>query len=289
MKNRCSRSVWMATLSVILLYSNPTWAAQIKLPLANGIIVNADYRQGAKDQAAVFVLHGFMATYSLNIIQTMATELEDHGYTVLAPTLSLNTNNRRGGANCGAVHTHTMESDVDEIAWWIDWLIAKDYKKIILVGFSTGALQVTIYLNTHKNPHIQKVILLSPAYLAGKPFSAEVENMDRIKAEKLLAAHNEKLKKYSLSYCKANFLAPPNVYLSYKAWTMAKLLNGIKKISLPKSVIVGSNDHRFEIHLDDKLKKTGARFISIKGADHFFDSPYEFDFLDAFMSEIEAK
>lgn len=288
MKIRCPLSFRMTMVSLILLYSNPIWADQINLKLPNGVVANADYRQGAKDKPAVFLLHGFMATYNLNIIQIMAAELEDNGYSVLAPTLSLNINNRQDGANCSALHTHTMKSDVDEISWWINFLVEQGHKKIILTGFSTGALQVTVYLNTHKNPHIQKTILLSPAYLAGKPFSPEVEKMDSAKAKKMIAAHKKQLQKYSLSYCKSNFLSPPEVYLSYKTWTLAKLLAGIKRITLPKAVIIGSNDHRFKINLKEKLRKTKARVITIEGADHFFDSPYEFEFLEKFMHEIET-
>jgi len=270
------------------LYSIPIWADQINLKLPNGVIVNADYRQGAKDKPAVFLLHGFMATYNLNIIQIIAAELQDNGYSVLAPTLSLNINNRQEGANCSAVHTHTMKSDVDEISWWVNFLLAQGHKKIILSGFSTGALQVTIYLNTRKHPHIQKTILLSPAYLAGKPFSPEVEKMDRAKAIEMMTAHKKQLQKFSLSYCKSNFLAPPEVYLSYKTWTLAKLLAGIKKIATPKTIIIGGNDRRFDINLEEKLRKTNAHVISIKGSDHFFDSPYEFDLLEKFMNEIET-
>jgi len=279
---RCIISVFLA-----LLVSKPVIAEQISVMLPGKISANADYREGDPSLPAVFLLHGFMATHQLNIIQIMADELHGRGFTVVAPTLSLQINNRRAGANCDAVHTHTMESDVDEIAWWLEWLKNKGHEQIIVVGFSTGSLQVAILLSRGAPPYVSKAILVSPAYLAGEPFPQAEEQTEIATAKKLVALNQSQLSEYHLSYCKGDFVAPPNVFLSYKHWTEPRLQEKIEKIPVPHVVIIGGEDHRFGVKLGGKLKATHTRVITIAGASHFFDSPYEFDFLDQFIREVE--
>ena len=162
-------------------------AAPITVSGINDYVLNADFREGEPGKPAVVLLHGFMATNNLNVIQFMAAELESNGYTVLAPTLSLNINNRREGINCEAVHTHTMESDVQEISWWISWLKNKGYKDVVMAGFSTGGLQAAILLSGGDLNVIRKAILVSPAYLAGAPFSQQEEKRDIETAKKMIS------------------------------------------------------------------------------------------------------
>ena len=150
---------------ILIVCVKPSLAVQLTVSLPNNVTANADYRTGEAEKPVVFLLHGFMATHNLNIIQIMADELESQGYSVIAPTLSLKINNRHSGANCDAVHTHTMESDIEEIAWWVGWLKSKNYKDIVMAGFSTGGLQVAIYLSRNNPDIIKKAVLVSPCLL----------------------------------------------------------------------------------------------------------------------------
>lgn len=271
---------------IMIFFLTPALSDQITVSLPGNITANADYRKGEANKPVVFLLHGFMATHNLNIVQIMADELEAQGYTVVAPTLSLKINNRRSGANCDAVHTHTMESDIEEIAWWINWLKNKGYREVVMAGFSTGSLQIALYLSRNKPGIIKKAVLISPAYLGGSPFSLEEEKVDIAAAQNLLKKHETQLHEFHLSYCKGNFVAPPKVYLSYKEWTAARLLETAQNISVPYIVIIGGEDHRFGTRLSKKFKKIGAPVVTIPGANHFFDSPYEFDFLDQFTNDV---
>ena len=81
-------------------------------------------------------------------------------------------------------------------------------------------------------------------------------------------------------------MSPPKVFLSYKEWTETRLLEVVQKITIPYIVIIGGEDHRFGTRLGKKLKKINSPVITISGANHFFDSPYEFDFLDQFTREV---
>lgn len=278
-------------LSIILIiyfivFHDLAYAGQISVSISENITANADFRQGETNKPAVFLLHGFMSTHNLNIIQIMADELENNGFTVLAPTLSLNINNRRAGANCDAVHTHTMESDIREIVWWMQWLQNKGYNKVIITGFSTGSLQIAILLTRNSLKFIKKAVLVSPAYLAGKPFSEDEEKADIATAKSMLRKNQNQLHEFHLSYCKGDFVAPPKVFLSYKKWTANRLMDVIKAISIPHSVIIGGDDHRFGNRLSKTLNNNQTTVITIPGANHFFDSPHEFDFLDAFLNEM---
>ena len=153
MKATISKKFSYFTFLVLLFIHNPLFCEVISVNIFENTAANADFRPGDKNKPAVFLLHGFMSTHNLNIIQVIAEELEDQGYTVLAPTLSLNINNRQSGINCDAVHTHTMESDVIEIGKWIDWLKNKGHNDIIMTGFSTGALLLATCLeNFQKFP-----------------------------------------------------------------------------------------------------------------------------------------
>ena len=274
-------------LLVCFFALTPVLSEQISVTLPNDITANADFRKGDSNKPAIFVLHGFMSTHNLNIIQTISNELESHGYTVLAPTLSLNINNRHSGASCEAVHTHTMETDVAEVKWWINWLASKGYSEIIVVGHSTGSLQLAIALSKDPPVTVSKAIFTAPAYLQGDPFPQAEENADIAIAKQLEAKNDNKLHKYHLSYCKGNFVAPYNVFLSYKAWSRQSLIETIGRVTIPYSIILGGEDHRFGLLLNSKLNQLGARIITVEGANHFFSSPHEFDFLDKLVGELK--
>jgi len=263
-------------------------AAPITVLLPSKIVANADFRRGDSNKPAVLVLHGFMATYNLNIVQTIIGELEDQGFTVLAPTLSLRINNRQSGANCEAVHTHTMETDIAEISWWIDWLKRKGYRNVEVIGFSTGGLQVAALFEKHVPAIVKKVILVSPIYMAGKPFPEAIEQADLLKANSLVKRNDTKLQQYSLSYCNENFVAPAQVFLSYKAWSKQRLFKAIKSIAVPSVIIVGGEDFRFGRHWINDLGSTGKRVEVIPRANHFFSSLQEFEFLEKLEKEISA-
>lgn len=270
-----------------LIIPNLVKSAPISKTLPNNIIANADYRVGDNKKPAILVLHGFMSTYNLNIVQTIVDELAGDGYTVLAPTLSLNINNRHSGANCEAAHTHTMESDVDEIRWWINWLANKHKNNVIVIGHSTGSLQLAMLLAINPPKQIVKAILTSPTYMQGEPYPKSLEDTDIMTAKTQLKAGDNSLHQYHLSYCNGNFTAPPNAYLSYKKWSRAHLLRTLSTMSIPSVIIIGDQDTRYGPHWATHLQTTHIPVMIIPGANHFFDSPYEFDFLDLLKKHIK--
>lgn len=83
-----------------------------------GIPASAEYLAGERDKPAVLLLHGFLQTYEFSTVTTLARGLHDAGYTILSPTLSLNIPGRKQRLACEAVHKHSMDDDVAEIARW---------------------------------------------------------------------------------------------------------------------------------------------------------------------------
>ena len=286
--------IYTAFLFCSLAFSVNVGAAEIQEILRGNITVNADYRPGDQSLPAVLILHGFMTTHHFNLVQIIANELAEQQYSVLAPTLSLNINDRKAGLDCEAIHTHNMQDDLSEIGWWIHWLRQKGHQKIILVGHSTGSMQLAAYAVGAENAkqgmeNVTKLILTAPAYYSGYPLDEGHLQEESQRARKLLKSGSNELAKYHVSYCKGNYTTTAAAYLSYMTWTNEKLVNTFKSIKTPMIIILGEMDYRYG---KDWAKRLNANRLSVKivkGANHFFDSPYEFDFLDILLGQLRME
>ncbi|MCW9048671.1 MAG: alpha/beta hydrolase, partial [Gammaproteobacteria bacterium] len=156
----------------ILLISSTAIAQPVQLK-NNNLIMNAEYLEGTNTQNPVIILHGLLQTHQFTTVSRLATALNEAGYTVLSPSLSLGINNRKTSLSCEAIHTHSMDSDSDELKLWIDWLNEKSGKDINLIGHSAGGPTVLNYLETHNANLIKKVILISLSYYATGPTANE--------------------------------------------------------------------------------------------------------------------
>ena len=126
----------MRTFLLCLLISGfPAWAhAEIaQLEMRPKISASAEYLVGQRDKPAVLLLHGFLQTREFPTVATLARGMHDAGYTVLSPTLSLGIPNRRHSLACEAVHHHSLDDDVSEIARWVGWLKSRGHRSIVLV------------------------------------------------------------------------------------------------------------------------------------------------------------
>lgn len=271
---------------LILLISLPLGAETIQEHLPSGRYGVAEYHQAEKSKPAILVLHGFLTTHNFNTVRGIVELLAEDGNTVLAPTMTLGINARQGGLSCDAIHTHTLEQDLEEIAFWINWLSAHGHTHIVLIGHSSGSLELLAYLNKNPNPAVTKLIATSLVYADGF-------NSDALVEEQVAAAQQKhrqgdrSLQTYTLSYCRNNFLAPAYVYLSYTAWTQARVLAALKQSPVAVAIIMGGNDKRFQNSWVEKLKQSGAKVIIIDGASHFFDSHHEFDLHDTILSLVK--
>lgn len=62
----------------------------------------------------------------------------------------------------GGAAQEVFEQSVLDIEAGIDFLVARGYKEIVLVGHSTGANKVCYFAGTQKNPHVAGVVLSGP-------------------------------------------------------------------------------------------------------------------------------
>jgi len=263
-------------------------AAQAKIvegKLTSGLLVTADYQPGKPKAPSVLLIHGFLQTREFQTVSRLADGLRTAGYTTLSPTLSLGISRRARSLPCEAVHLHTMEQDVKEIGFWVEWLEKHHPGPIILVGHSFGSLQGLIYAVNTKHPSLRQIIALS---LVDAEYQVEAEARKAADAEarKRQAQGSKELTPYPLGYCK-KYVSNPQSYLSYSQWNRDKILKLTQHNRLPLDVIMGGKDERMEQSWPAQLRASGNRVHLIEGANHFFDAEFEFEVLDLTLSLIK--
>ncbi len=267
-------------IALLLLVLSPcaVRAETITATLPDGIEAGADYRKGRPALPAVLVLHGFMTTSEFNTVQSIVNQLDELDYTVLAPTLSLGINRRTGSLPCDAIHTHTFAGDVAEVDFWVKWLEKHGHSRIVLVGHSTGSLQLVAYAANHPDHAVTRVIATSLVNTQQYTPKAVIADEEK-KAAMLGRSTPPPLHPYHLIFCK-NYTATPDSYLSYIKWSSDAVLGLLRKRHVPVTVIMGGSDNRFGPDWINSMRTTGVTVKVIPGATHFFDTTHEFELLD---------
>ncbi len=262
-----------------------SWAGDVSARLDNKVTVSAQYLPGEAGKEAILVLHGFTTTRNFSTVQSIVAEMAGNGYTVLAPTLSMHINDRRASVPCDAIHTSTLEDDVDEIAFWVDWLVEHGHRSITLIGHSMGSLQLVAYASNHPHKSVNRVIATSLIHT--HRYTAP-EIIEKETAQALAAAQSTapSIQGYHFIFCDA-YLAPPNVYLSYMAWDGPRVVETLRKTNVPVQIIMGEKDRRFGPEWIALLKQSGSELKVIDGASHFFDATHEFELLDSISESLQ--
>lgn len=248
---------------------------------SSSLKAEADYVAGDQDKAAVLILHGFLTTNKFHTVTAMAQALQEEGYTTLTPTLTLNISQRQNSVKCNSIHTHTLEKDVLEVTEWVNFLHNKGHKKIILLGHSSGSQELIEFLNTRKEIAIEAAIFTSLFYLKGSELGTIQSEVDY--AQQALKDKQNRPHKYNFLFCKSNYYAVPESFLSYLKLDRSYILDSLKNLSIPSYTIMGSADKRYQSVGENWLKaleQTGTQLIIIDGANHFFSSEHEFDLQD---------
>lgn len=284
---RNCRTFLLAAVPCLFLNSLPAQSEQVDTKLPNGVIARANFHSGLNSLPAVITLHGFLQTHHSLPMSSLASNLSSRGYTVLSPTMSLNVNHRSQSMACEAVHTHTMESEVDEISYWVSWLNNKGYKNIVLVGFSSSGNIAALLLAARKTqPSIKHLILTSL-----NPILLDTAERQQMRAT-MHSTHNKsskQLERVSLGYCKKNYTTTINNYLTYASYDNNKILELVKDNPVPTEIILGTAD---TIMPDNWIAKitglnTQSHVTLIKNATHFFDDIHEFDLAEAVENTLK--
>ena len=273
-----------AIVFLLIASAATSYAEEVHTRLANNIIVSAQYLPGTAQKQAVLVLHGFMTTRHFGTVQSIVNELSSNGYTVLAPTLSININDRKASVPCDAIHTSTLQNDVDEIAFWVDWLVSKGHKKITLIGHSMGSLQLVAYASGNPSKHVTQVIATSLVH-THRYTSSDIIQRELAMANRSREQVPPPVQSYHFVFCDS-FISPPEVYLSYMAWSGERVVKALRSAKVPIEIVMGEKDRRFGPDWVRMLNDSGSKVTVIKGASHFFDATHEFDLLDSILTTL---
>lgn len=275
---------FVVSLLLLMVAVNSASAGDVFAKLDNNVSVSAQYLPGEKGKGAILILHGFTTTRNFSTVQSIVHEMAGNGHTILAPTLSMNINDRRASVPCDAIHTSTMEDDVAEVAFWVDWLVEKGHQQITLIGHSMGSLQLVAYAAKNPHPNVTQVIATSLIH-THRYTSAEVIEQETRQAQAALKQVPPPVHGYHFVFCDA-YIAPPQVYLSYMAWDKVRVIDTLKRVKLPVKIIMGGSDRRFGPEWISLLEQAGSDVEVIEGASHFFDASHEFDLLDVITGSL---
>ena len=256
----------------------------VKQEMRPGISASAEYLLGEPGKPTVLLLHGFLQTREYSTVATLARGLHDAGYTVLAPTLSLNIPNRVQSLACEAVHKHSLEDDVAEIGRWVTWLKSRGHRSIVLVGHSFGSLQLLAYLSNKPDPAAKAFIGISliEAQIGASRRETLIEDLER-----RVQKNQRDLVRQSLSFCR-NYLSTPDSLLSYVRWDQARTLGALKQSPVVAKLVMGDSDEMMGRGWLKALKHLHPRLVVVQGANHFMDGEHEFDLLEHTLKYLDA-
>ncbi len=248
-----------------------------------GISASAEYLAGERSKPAVLLLHGFLQTREFSTVATLARGLQDEGYSVLSPTLSLNIPHRTQSLACEGVHKHNMDDDVAEIGRWVGWLKSRGHRSIILVGHSFGSLQLLAYLSAKPDSAVK-------AYIGASLIEAQIGTANRpaliAQLENRVHGKQRALVTQTLSFCK-KYPSTPEGLLSYARWDQARVLAALRQSPVGVNLIMGEEDNMLERGWLRALQHMQVPMVIVKGASHFMDGAHEFDLLEHTLESLE--
>lgn len=236
--------IWM--LSLAGSFPGPGAAAAgppletVHAEVAPGLTGVARYYAGPLRRPAVLLLHGFLDSAEQHPVSTLQQGLAETGFAVLAPTLTLGVERRHQRLACQALHLHHLGQDVRELAIWIDWLVARGYRRVVLASFGAGLIQVVDYLGRSPSGKVGAVLAMVPDD-PDYPWGTEVMRTHRRLARAAVSRGDDRIGEYRLAACR-RYRAPAQAFLSYASWDRKSLLRRLRELSVPLRVIVGETE-----------------------------------------------
>ncbi len=270
-------------LFLLLLLPQAAAAERARIALGTGLTAQAEYLSGKPSLPAVLVLHGFLQTHEFPTVATLGRGLNDSGYTVLAPTLSLGVPNRKQSLACEAVHRHSLDEDLDEIDRWVKWLTSRGHRRIVLMGHSFGSMQLLAYLTGKPDPAVR-------GYIAASLIETQIGSTPRAdliaRLEDAVARGDHKLVNQPVSYCR-KYPSNPAALLSYVRWDQARIVKALNAYKGDKLLVMGGADALIGQKWLSTLQQSGTPIAIVKGAGHFMDGEHEFDLLEHSLAQLK--
>lgn len=269
-------ATWAAALT-LLLWAAGSRAEIVALTAPNGREATAEYRPGRAELPAVMIVHGFLQTRDFPTVAGLANALAEAGHTVLTPTLTLNVSRRKRSLPCEAVHTHSLDTDVAEVAAWTRWLENRGHREMVLIGHSSGALAILPYL-ARPAPVVKGGILLSLVDRDRElPPAARAQLVRDLKAR--VARGDRSLVTTSYTFCR-RYVSTPEALLSFVRIDRQTVLGWLGASRVPAWVVLGSADENLGEGWVEALRKQGTPVRLVEGANHFFNGVTEFELHD---------
>ncbi len=98
----------------------------------------------AAARAVVLIVHDALAVHGADGPRALQSGLSGLELPSLAITLGLGIDARRKPFDCTFEHDHRDADAAQEIAVWVQWLVAQGARAVVLVGEGRGALQVAL-------------------------------------------------------------------------------------------------------------------------------------------------
>lgn len=251
---------------------------------SNDVVATAAWMPGEAAKPVVLLVHGFLQTREFSTVENLARALNEEGYGVLRPTLTLNLTHRKQSMACDAIHTHTMASDLAELREWVGWLKANTSERLVLMGHSYGSFQLLRLMSSWSDERVDHLVMGSLVDPGVEGFGRQV---DIDQARRMSAADDRRLVRFPMAYCKP-YVGTPDSYLSYANINTASVLHDLSQLGIDHSVIVGSKDVRAPKAWIEKLNGLDLNLVLIPGANHFFAGEHEFDLLQAMVDLLES-
>jgi predicted alpha/beta-fold hydrolase len=277
---------YAVSIALILLCAQSAYSKDLQIEHQK-LMLNASFTHNVSDieDGRIFlILHGTLAHGNMEIVNSLQEILKEEDEKVLAITLSLGINNRKGMYNCELPHNHQHKDAQEELAKWIEWLIEHGAQEIILVGHSRGAMQVAEYLASNNKKQIQGAVLLAPPATSKSPLGSELTPMP-VKLENTVSSQAY-FKVDRFLHCQESVVSSTSLDSYYGDPSSGiDIFETIDQISTPTIIFLGSNDPIVDLNMWSKQSNfnENIKVITVDGAGHFFRDLYLYDIVDSVL------
>ena len=279
----------------VFLFSNLVLASNsIEITRNDGIKLNANLSQNLQNDSVYMIVHGTRGFKTMEIIKSLEEKIILNGHDVLSVNLSYGVTNRDDSfLSCDIKHTHNEHESVTEIISWYQYLLGKNYKKIIFVGHSRGGFNIVQASALIGNKDIE-LHLLAPivdTYKGTRDYYMSEHNLpyDQIIQNNDEYMISEKYPPINFLFCE-NAQVSSSTFRSYLDFTENRskypftfsIFKLLSESNSKVSIYSGSAD---EILLDsykrfESLNKENIKHYVIDDGDHFFRDIYLDDVID---------
>lgn len=225
-----------------------------------------------KDDTAILFLHGFPGNCEGGTAKKMGTTFSKKGYLIMV----FDFNGTR--SSDGKFEDKLMSKEVADIKYAINFLEKNyTYKKLVVIGHSTGAIDVSLY--AHKDKRISKLVLMGAE--SNLKHSVRYDFTDE-------QVHDFWTKGYIVYKHGREWLKNKKLKKAfYDEFFVLDIKKSIKKYRRPLLIIHGEKDEAIPLTDPKELYRFAnkpKKLVIIPGADHRFTKKKYWDLL---VMEIE--